>query len=570
MFPSGSKCKVALTAVSAVAACIVIGYVLLKYKRKGEKQTLNEEKEPKTESEESEEPKPVKICRSYFDTESEQSFEVVTGSHTRVTTLSPTPQRQIQSAMSSPEGGTSPGMDTALLNEVQSQQQMDLMQTSEPQAQPTDPSEGEKQTVSEETETKRESEESKPAKMCWPCSDTESEESFEDVVGSHTSSSTAQRQTQSAMRSLEYGNSPGMDSPLLSGVQNHQQMGLTETSEPQAQPTDPSEACAAAFTTVSTKRSSVDLKQLSGNQKTQEPELKKPKHQKNYNGLYNMGATCYLNAVLQTLFMTEEFRNRLESFAATGILKHLKTLFRNLKQGTTHVEDGLLKELGITDKFQQQDAAEYFQKILSAVGPHVSTIFRGQMKNSTKCKKHGNGSEKSDENGSEHSSFVTVPLAIDVDSHETYKVVEGWNAFFEKSVLTGDNQMYCDICDEKTDTEVSCEMEVCPEILTLHLKRFDFDYNYMTYVKNNCLVEIPLKLHDTKKHTFELYAAINHRGSLAGGHYNALIKSFEDENWYLFDDAYVTLVRPTLSYLMSFFFFYSATLVIHFSCRAQL
>uniref|UniRef100_A0A8C9T9T4 USP domain-containing protein n=1 Tax=Scleropages formosus TaxID=113540 RepID=A0A8C9T9T4_SCLFO len=470
MFPSGSKCKVALTAVSAVAACIVIGYVLLKYKRKGEKQTLNEEKEPKTESEESEEPKPVKICRSYFDTESEQSFEVVTGSHTRVTTLSPTPQRQIQSAMSSPEGGTSPGMDTALLNEVQSQQQMDLMQTS----------------------------------------------------------------------------------------------------EPQAQPTDPSEACAAAFTTVSTKRSSVDLKQLSGNQKTQEPELKKPKHQKNYNGLYNMGATCYLNAVLQTLFMTEEFRNRLESFAATGILKHLKTLFRNLKQGTTHVEDGLLKELGITDKFQQQDAAEYFQKILSAVGPHVSTIFRGQMKNSTKCKKHGNGSEKSDENGSEHSSFVTVPLAIDVDSHETYKVVEGWNAFFEKSVLTGDNQMYCDICDEKTDTEVSCEMEVCPEILTLHLKRFDFDYNYMTYVKNNCLVEIPLKLHDTKKHTFELYAAINHRGSLAGGHYNALIKSFEDENWYLFDDAYVTLVRPTLSYLMSFFFFYSATLVIHFSCRAQL
>jgi ubiquitin carboxyl-terminal hydrolase 7 len=34
----------------------------------------------------------------------------------------------------------------------------------------------------------------------------------------------------------------------------------------------------------------------------------------NYNGLVNEGATCYLNSLLQTLFMTYEFRQNVYNY----------------------------------------------------------------------------------------------------------------------------------------------------------------------------------------------------------------------------------------------------------------
>lgn len=39
-----------------------------------------------------------------------------------------------------------------------------------------------------------------------------------------------------------------------------------------------------------------------------------------------------------------------------------------------------------------------------------------------------------------------------------------------------------------------CVMKAHPDVLLLLLKRFEFDYSFMTYVKNNCTVDIPLSL----------------------------------------------------------------------------
>lgn len=40
-------------------------------------------------------------------------------------------------------------------------------------------------------------------------------------------------------------------------------------------------------------------------------------------------------------------------------------------------------------------------------------------------------------------------------------------------------------------------------------------------------------------HVYDLYALVNHIGSLSGGHYYADIKSFENQKWYRFDDSIV-------------------------------
>ena len=39
-----------------------------------------------------------------------------------------------------------------------------------------------------------------------------------------------------------------------------------------------------------------------------------PTRRKNFAGLSNQGATCYMNSLLQTLFMTPEFRRALYSW----------------------------------------------------------------------------------------------------------------------------------------------------------------------------------------------------------------------------------------------------------------
>ncbi|XP_075884451.1 uncharacterized protein LOC142889533 isoform X2 [Nelusetta ayraudi] len=116
---------------------------------------------------------------------------------------------------------------------------------------------------------------------------------------------------------------------------------------------------------------------------------------------------------------------------------------------------------------------------------------------------------------------------------------------FRSSTLTGANQMYCDRCDKKRDATVGCVMQHCPEVLMLLLKRFMFDYSSWMNVKNNCPVDIPCTLQILKgeqNQDYELYAIVDHVGSLKNGHYSARIK--DDKGWCNFNDSWVTLLQP--------------------------
>lgn len=257
-----------------------------------------------------------------------------------------------------------------------------------------------------------------------------------------------------------------------------------------------------------------------------------------FHGLISPGLTCYLNSVLQVLFMTEEFRDRIKSNSqdAPMLDLQLKDLFTSLERKRTRTHD-IAKILGINNVYEQRDAAEYFEKILRVISPKASKIFKGQLNHMTKCYECQN---RSDAPG----FFWILPLSIK-DPHQTYRVDNGLEDFFCIEKVDGENKMHCAKCDKKQDAIIMCEMMQLPDVLTLLLKRFHYDYELKRNVKLNCEAEVPLIL-ESKGFTYDLYAMVKHYGNLSGGHYVAHINSVQTKEWYCFDDERVKLKRISL------------------------
>uniref|UniRef100_UPI003AAAA7A1 ubiquitin carboxyl-terminal hydrolase 48-like n=1 Tax=Centroberyx gerrardi TaxID=166262 RepID=UPI003AAAA7A1 len=268
-----------------------------------------------------------------------------------------------------------------------------------------------------------------------------------------------------------------------------------------------------------------------------------------YNGLQNHGSTCYLNSVLQVLFMTKDFREAVERHCrenpnTTNIDLQLKTLFDDLKRYTAYTW-GITRTLGIDKVYEQCDAAEYLEKILSLTNPEVSKIFHGELTHRNTCCGCGTHTDAP-------GPFWSLPLAMMDFYIEDYSVTDGIEEFFRPSRVSGENQLYCDQCDAKADATLECKITDHPEVLMLLMKRFVFDYSYMKYVKINCVVDVPQTVQipefsdDTgdQSQTYELYAVVHHFGDLRGGHYIATIESQDDGRWYEFDDTRVTPLDP--------------------------
>ncbi|XP_029944378.1 ubiquitin carboxyl-terminal hydrolase 47-like isoform X2 [Salarias fasciatus] len=256
-----------------------------------------------------------------------------------------------------------------------------------------------------------------------------------------------------------------------------------------------------------------------------------------YNGLNSPGLTCYLNSVLQVLFMTQGFRYEVKSCSKDikeTIDSHLAELFSALEKEVTKTR-AVVKMLGITDVYEQRDAAEYFEKILSQASPQASQIFQGELKHNIRCL-------ACDKESSSDSFFWILPISMVDSKHKTYSVEEGLNAFFKAQTFSSDNQLYCSGCQKKQDANITCEVAKAPGVFTLLLKRFSFDDKQRRYTKLLCTAVVPKTL-SVKECTYDLYAVVNHHGSLTGGHYTADIRSFETGQWYCFNDDIVSSLK---------------------------
>ncbi|KAM9426428.1 uncharacterized protein KZ484_019225 isoform 2-T2 [Pholidichthys leucotaenia] len=257
-------------------------------------------------------------------------------------------------------------------------------------------------------------------------------------------------------------------------------------------------------------------------------------------GLQNQGATCYLNSVLQVLFMTKDFREAVLSYAdkhpeSCAIDHHLAALFKELQNNIAQTRR-ITEVLGIDTVYGQRDAAEYLERVLTLTNPKASQIFHGCLANKISCSECHSETDRD-------APFWHLPLPLKNFRNKVYSVVDGIGEFFKASELNGDNKMYCDRCDDKVNATVSEVIKDHPDVLILLLKRFEFSLSKRSYVKINQPVDVPSTIKIPQNQTYELYAVVDHSGDLRGGHYTATIKFPKEHKWYKFDDTRVEGVR---------------------------
>lgn len=118
-----------------------------------------------------------------------------------------------------------------------------------------------------------------------------------------------------------------------------------------------------------------------------------------------MGATCYINSLIQTLFMTPEFRDSIYGWTYNdkihprredSILYQLQKLFGRLELGLSASTSDLIRSFqwNEDDAFLQQDIQEFNRVLFEAIEkslilstqPHlIKELYEGQLVHFTKC-----------------------------------------------------------------------------------------------------------------------------------------------------------------------------------------
>ena len=324
-----------------------------------------------------------------------------------------------------------------------------------------------------------------------------------------------------------------------------------------------------------------------------------PRPSQGFVGLKNAGATCYMNSVLQQLYMLEGIKTGVlscdkacidpnEDFSGEErvedegedegekgdynltILKQVQAIFGHLAatQLQYYVPKGLwrhFKMLGEPVNLrEQQDAVEFFMTLIDTIDEALKGVGAEQV-----CSKVLGGviSDQKICKTCPHRYSRQEPcsvISVDVKNHSNLQ--DSLAEYTKGELLETENAYYCERCDKKVDTVKRLCIKKLPPILVIQLKRFDYDFERDAAVKFNDYFEFPREL-DMEPYTvaglakkeneavdvepedldtnivrkYRLRGMVVHSGQASGGHYYSYIK--DGEKWFKFDDGEVTEVN---------------------------
>ncbi|XP_051776389.1 uncharacterized protein LOC114667980 [Erpetoichthys calabaricus] len=291
-------------------------------------------------------------------------------------------------------------------------------------------------------------------------------------------------------------------------------------------------------------------------------------------GLTNLGNSCYINAVLQCLSYTTPLLQELlceekwpdQPSQRTDVTRAVVTLLADmwtghLEQRTLHESVSFIKQMHpqFTNS-RQQDAQELLLCLMNALHEDLKK---------TRSRSHSRfeSGKSSTEEPKEFSIitqlfegllsydmiclicdhqiltnevFTILSLPIPANTKEC-SVQDCLELFFQPNALQQGDQIFCPQCEEKQDAAVLTTLSKSPQILILHLKRFQYrgkkKQKLNTYVKFVVeTLDLSPYLTTRTNSQYFLYAVVNHIGDLDNGHYTAYCRDPFTKHWHQYDD----------------------------------
>ncbi|ODN02496.1 Ubiquitin carboxyl-terminal hydrolase 64E, partial [Orchesella cincta] len=226
-------------------------------------------------------------------------------------------------------------------------------------------------------------------------------------------------------------------------------------------------------------------------------------------GLKNRNMTCYLNSFLQGLWFTPEFRNALYNYVYEPGRSNRKSLCHPLQKLFLQQQfsirdsietDELIRTFGWEDRetWNQHDIEELcsiFMENLTAefkgtsLDGIIQALYFGSLDDYVKCLECNRVSQRTDD-------FLVVPLPIrNFGSLLPNPTLEAaLNSFVAYEILDGNNMYNCSQCEKPCPAHKGLKFNRLPYILTIQLKRFEYDFIKDRRLKLNDRVAFPYVL----------------------------------------------------------------------------
>ncbi|KTG47363.1 hypothetical protein cypCar_00025077 [Cyprinus carpio] len=273
-----------------------------------------------------------------------------------------------------------------------------------------------------------------------------------------------------------------------------------------------------------------------------------PRPTKGFVGLKNAGATCYMNSVIQQLYMIPSIRNGILAIEGTGsdvdddmsgdekqdnesnvdprdevfgyqhqfedkpslsksedrkeynigVLRQLQVIFGHLAASRLqyYVPRGFWKQFRLwgepVNLREQHDALEFFNSLVDSLDEALKALGHPAMLSKVLG---GSFADQKICQGCPHryeceESFTT--LNVDIRNHQN--LLDSMEQYVKGDLLEGANAYHCEKCNKKVDTVKRLLIKKLPPVLAIQLKRFDYDWERECAIKFNDYFEFPREL----------------------------------------------------------------------------